>query len=160
MLVKNPVLLQMLEGIGEYYQDNIAAKYLRPAIYQLNLPKATWSLIEHFTGTAEYSDSVIHLEDLYRQIVAVGSFVSLARKELVLEKRIQTFHYSIPPQDRLLHEMSLKNFDANLNKFAALVHDFYHKLIEMDTNAAKNRNPVYTQIPETESVEQLLSGRR
>jgi hypothetical protein len=153
------MVIRLIEQISDHYRTNISNRFIRPALLQLPLDKMNWDQIEVLTEKVEqFRYQGFHLEDLYRQIIAVSRFVSIARRDLVPSLRGR-LSGSTSNADRVFREMAVNNFGANLQLFADMLNELFVKLVEIDKEAAKDQKPLYSQIPELADVgHQLISG--
>jgi hypothetical protein len=151
--------MRLIEQISEYYKTNISNRFIRPALLQLSLDKPTWDNIEDLTEKYDqYRYQGFHLDELYRQIIAIARFVYATRHEVApnLRHRLNVGGSSGP--DKVLRDMAVNNFSSNLHLFADLVFDLYQKVVEIDTASAKGQRPLYQTIPElTDIANQLLN---
>jgi hypothetical protein len=155
MNTQDPSISRILNQISEHYRTNIASRFIRPVLLQLPLDKQSWDLIEEL---AKGSNQSIHLDELYRKIMAAAQFIALARQELEssIRKRVAAFGGSGP--DKVLRDMAVNNFGSNLQVFADQINELFVKLVEMDRVQSKNRLPLYAKIPELANVGRLLVG--
>ena len=157
MLVKDAQVVRLIERIAEHYRTNISNRFIRPALLQLSLEKQSWDLIDDLTEKiSQYRYQGFDLIELYRQIVAAATFVSLARRDLVSSLRNRLVGSAGP--DKVLRDMAVNNFGSNLQIFGDLIGELYTCLIELDKNAAKKHRPIYTAIPEIGEVNRMLEG--
>jgi hypothetical protein len=157
--VKDSSIIGQIEQISVHYQANISNRFLRPLLLQLQIDKTTWDLIETLTERNEmYSYQGIHLDDLYRQILACARFVEAARRQVA--PFIKTRLNSTPAsgQEKILRDMAANNFSSNLRVFADSVHDLFASLVEHDKKSARNKVTVYDQMPELVNVGRMLVG--
>jgi len=156
--IKDAHILRLVEHIGEHYRTNISNRFLRPIILQMQIDKSTWDQIELLTEKTEsFIYNGVHLDDLYKQIAACARFVELARNNLTPTIRAKL--NAIPGgHDKTLRDMAASNFVSNLKVFADLLHELYMNLIEMDKAHCGKNKPVYTQIPELQSIDRFLAG--
>jgi hypothetical protein len=92
---------------------------------------------------------------LYRSIAALARFVSATRREIVptLKQRLANEVTS----DRILRDMAVNTFSANLNLLAELCCDLYARIKELDKAACqKNKRPIYEQMPEYFDLDNIL----
>jgi hypothetical protein len=157
--VKDAKIIGLIEQIGEHYRTNISNRFLRPLLLQLQLDKSTWDQIELLTEKLEiFRYQGFHFDELYQQIYACARFVEAARNNIIPSLRTKMGSSHSGP-DKILREMAANNFGSNLKVFADYLNELYVSLVEMDkTNASKNRQPVYTQLPELSDVGRLLVG--
>lgn len=155
MKIQDASIIRLVDRIGEHYRANIASRFIRPSLRQLPFDNQSWDLMENLT---ERQDSGIHLEELYRQIVAAANFVSLVRRDLLPGLRGRIAREDASGSDRVLRDMAINNFGSNLQVFADLIHELYMKLVEMDKAEAKGRMPLYAKMPELNNIGTFLIG--
>ena len=157
MLITDAHVVQLIERIGEHYRANISNGFIRPALYQAPVAKQTWDLVEALAKTDQSQSPSYHLEELYHQIAATATFVSVLRHDLipVLRNRLPKDGTA---SDRVFREMAMNNFSSNLQLFADLVNQLFVLLVELDTTNVKKRRPLYTTIPELKEVSSMLLG--
>jgi hypothetical protein len=155
MQVSDAGVIRLIERIGEHYRSNISNRYIRPALLQLPFDNQSWDLMEDLTEKPP--TQAIHLDELYREIVAAAHFVSIIRRELpTIRSRAGRADPTSP--DRVLREMAVNNFASNLQVFADLVNELFVKLVDLDKNNAKGRMPLHAKMPELANVGRLLVG--
>jgi hypothetical protein len=155
MQVQDASITRLIERIGEHYRINISNRFIRPALLQLPFDNQSWDLIEDLTERATQG---IHLDELYRQIVAAAHFVALVRRELLPGLRNRIARGDASSQDRVLRDMAVNNFASNLQVFADLVNELFIKLVEADKADSKGHLPLYAQMPELTNIGRLLVG--
>jgi len=151
MQIKHPEIYSIIESIGLHYRNNIANRYTRPVLALLPLENTHWAQIEELTEkTSHYRYQGYHLDELYPMIIAIGKFILLARKQgLLMFKQSSSLSDSrLSSQDRLLRDMALSNFSANLNVLADSVNKLYIKTVELDKEDAGHKPAVYSRYPE------------
>jgi hypothetical protein len=156
MQVHDASITRLIERIGEHYRTNISNRFIRPVLLQLPFDNQSWDLMEDLTEKP--GTQAIHLDELYREIVAAAHFVSVVRRELVpgLRNRINRNDPASP--DKVLREMAVNNFASNLQVFADLVNELFVKLVAADKADAKGHAPLYTQMQDLSNVGRLLVG--
>ena len=155
MQVSDAGVIRLIERIGEHYRSNISNRYIRPALLQLPFDNQSWDLMEDLTEKPP--TQAIHLDELYREIVAAAHFVSIVRRELpTIRARVGRADPSSP--DRVLREMAVNNFASNVQVFADLVNELFVKLVDLDKNNAKGRMPLHAKMAELTNVGRLLVG--
>jgi hypothetical protein len=155
MQVQDASISRLVERIGEHYRTNISNRFIRPVLLQLPFDNQSWDLIEDLT---ERANQGIHLDELYRQIVAAAHFVALVRRELIPGIRSRISRGDASSQDRVLRDMAVNNFASNLQVFADLVNELFIKLVEADKADSKGHLPLYAQMPELTNIGRLLVG--
>jgi hypothetical protein len=155
MQVQDASITRLIERIGEHYRTNISNRFIRPALLQLPFDNQSWDLIEDLT---ERANQGVHLDELYRQIVAAAHFVAIVRRELIPGLRNRIGRGDASSQDRVLRDMAVNNFASNLQVFADLVNELFIKLVEADKIDSKGHLPLYAQMPELSNIGRLLVG--
>jgi hypothetical protein len=155
MQIQDASITRLVERIGEHYRTNISNRFIRPVLLQLPFDNQSWDLIEDLT---ERANQGIHLDELYRQIVAAAHFVALVRRELIPGLRNRMARGDAASQDRVLRDMAVNNFASNLQVFADLVNELFVKLVEADKADSKGHVPLYVQMPELTNIGRLLVG--
>jgi hypothetical protein len=154
--VKDASVFRLIERISEHYRANIANRFIRPALLQLALDRTTWDQIEVFTEKYEqFRYQGFQLDELYRQLSALARFIAAARREVVPSLR-HRLDGSVSSGDKVLRDMAINNFAANLQMVADLVFELYGKLVELDSMSTKDKRPLYKQIPEFGDIGELL----
>jgi len=155
MQIQDATVSRLIERISDHYRSNITNRYIRPALLQLSFDNQSWDLMEDLTE--KEVGPTIRLEEVYRQIIATARFVSIVRRDLPdLRTRVSRADPSAP--DKVLREMAVKNFGANLQVFADLVNELFIKLVEIDKSNTKGTATIYSQTPELANVGRLLVG--
>ena len=158
MRIKDAQIIRQIEQLGEHYRTNLANRFLRPLLLQLQIDKHTWDQIEFFTEKIELLQfDGIHLDELYRQIAACAKFIEVARNNLIPSLK---YKVSAMPNnsDKILRDMAASNFSSNLQVFADLLNEIYISLAAMDKKNSGEKPPVYTQVMELQSLGRLLVG--
>ncbi|MDR2313096.1 MAG: hypothetical protein LBE02_01015 [Spirochaetaceae bacterium] len=155
MQIHDASITRLIERIGEHYRTNISNRFIRPALLQLPFDNQSWDLMEDLTE--KVPSQTLHLDELYREIVAAAHFAAVVRRELVpgLRNRISRDPSS---SDKVLRDMAVNNFASNLQVFADLVNELFVKLVEADKADAKGHVPLYTTMPDLANVGRLLVG--
>ncbi|GHV85421.1 hypothetical protein AGMMS50230_10290 [Spirochaetia bacterium] len=156
MQIQEASITRLIERIGEHYRSNISNRFIRPALLQLPFDNQSWDLMEDLTE--KVPTQALHLDELYREIMAAAHFVALVRRDLVpgLRNRIGRNDPSAP--DKVLRDMAVNNFASNLQVFADLVNELFVKLVDVDKANAKGHMPVHAQMPDLANVGRLLVG--
>jgi hypothetical protein len=148
--VRDPVILQMVEKLGEHYRANIDTRFIRGALLQLPVEKKQWDLIEDLTSASQSCFQGFTLSTLYCQLAAVAKLASLARRDLVpnIRSRVPALGSNSGPE-RTLRDMAVNTFETNMDIFMQMTTRIFAALVELDKADQKNgRRPLYTQMPE------------
>ncbi|MDR2923890.1 MAG: hypothetical protein LBU85_11205 [Treponema sp.] len=153
-------VVRLIKQLVDHYRTNISNRFIRPVLMQLQFDEVLWGQIESLT---ERFDQLgyqgYHMEDLYRQISALGKFVDVVRRELAPTLRYRIGSNFSDKTDKVLRDMAINNFSANVQVFGGLIYELYNKLIEIDTASAKGRRPpIYKQYEGLADIEEKLLG--
>ncbi|GHU85598.1 hypothetical protein FACS189473_4710 [Spirochaetia bacterium] len=155
--IRDPQVIRLIEQLGEYYRTNIANRYIRPALLQLQVEKSDETLMKNLTEKSDqFNYDGFMLDDLYRQIAAAAGFIAAARRELVPNLRSLVSGTNSSGEEKVLRDMAVSNFSANLKVFADLLNELYVYLTELDKAAADGRQPLYQRMPELYAIGQKL----
>jgi hypothetical protein len=155
--IKDAQVMRLIERIGEHYRTNISNRFIRPALLQLPLDKTTWDNIETLTEKYEqFRYQGFHLDELYREVAATARFVAATRREVAPSLRSRLNNGSVGTGDKVLRDMAVNTFTANLNIFADLLKELYVRLVDIDVGGAKGKTPLYQQVPEYGTIEEML----
>jgi len=155
--INDDSVVRLVKQIADHYKSNISNRFIRPVLLQLQFDDMLWVQIESMTErTEQLAYQGYHFDDLYRQISALTKFVDAVRREIAptIRYRIGT-NYS-DKTDKVLRDMTIHNFSANLQVFASLIYELYNKLVELDTAASKGKRPVYKQYTDLEDIKEKL----
>jgi len=155
-------VVRLIKQLVDHYQTNISNRFIRPVLLQIQFDDVLWNQIESLT---ERFDQLGYqgydIEELYRQIAALTKFVDAVRREVAPTLRYRIGNNYSDKTDKVLRDMAINNFSANLQVFAGFIYELYTKLVELDTEAAKSKrkNPIYKQHTELDDIEEkLLKG--
>jgi hypothetical protein len=155
--IRDPQIERLVESLGEHYRSNVANRFLRPALLQLPVDNGSWDLIEALTKkSGGFRSQGFMLDELYKQIAAAANLVEAARREFIGNLRNNLSINGAGP-DRILRDMAVNNFSANVQVFADQLNRLLLALVEIDKTASRGRRPLYTQIPELRDIKQKLA---
>lgn len=159
MSIKNTQIFSIIDRISEHYHQNIANRYIRKAFNDLTIGSDTWEKIGKLTETSEYARLQGYtFNELYENIYAMAIFVKKVRNEIGSNIRFMIGASQVSGNEKLLMDMAVINFDANLGLLADMVNELYMKTIELDRAEAKGRAPIYTRIKELGDIGKMLIG--
>jgi len=162
MPIKDQAIFAIIDKLADHYHNNINTRFTRKAFISMDIDQATWNHIEALTDKSEYYRlQGYDLEELYDMILSMAKFVYKARKEVQPNLRIllglgggSMFgrSSSSSPADKVLLEMAIKNFSANIGVFIDLLNELYFKVVETDKRLAAKQSPMYERIPELKQI--------
>jgi len=154
--VRDAQIMRLIERIGEHYRTNISNRFIRPALLQLSLDKTTWNYIETLTEKFEqFRYRGLDLDELYLHIAATARFITATRREVAPSLR-HRLDGSSSGQDRVLRDMAVNTFAANLELFADMIFELYNRVKDIDEIDSKDKRPLYEQVPEFSNIEDML----
>ena len=167
MSIRDEKLFKILEKLRSHYQNNLNNRYIRKALLHMKVPTGTWNALERLTEKSDfYKIQGIQYKELYEQIYAAATFVYHARNDVLprlkglLSGGTETV-FSRPkpgePKDKVLLEMAINNFPANLGVFSDLVNELYVRAAELDREEHPGQKPVYEHMPELKELGKLLT---
>jgi len=155
--IKDAQVMRLIERIGEHYKTNISNRYIRPALLQLQLDKTTWDNIEGLTEKFEhYRYEGFHLDELYRQLDATARFIAATRREVAPSLRYRLSEGGSGGPDKVMRDMAVNTFSANLDLFTKLVCELYYKVKDIDLANASAKGPLYEQMPEFKNLDNMI----
>ena len=139
MEIKTPEVYSMIEAIGEHFRANISNRFTRGALAVLPLDNAAWGQIEELTEkTDNHRFQGYTPDELYVSILAIARFISMARRQVPQSLRYGNAG-NLSPQDRILRDMVVNNFNSNLNILADLLNTLYMKIVEIGRASCRER---------------------
>jgi hypothetical protein len=158
--IRDAQVMSLVERIGEHYRTNIANRFIRPALLQLQLDKTTWNLIETLTEKFEqFRYQGFQIDELYRQVTAASRFAAATRREVAPNLRYRLSGGASGPE-KVLRDMAVNAFSPNLSLMADLLGELYDRLKTLDVAASKDKRPIYQQMPELYGLEEVITSAR
>jgi hypothetical protein len=159
MQIQDARIIRLIERIGEHYRSNIANRFIRPALLQLQIDNQAWNLIEILMDRGDqFRYQGYELDELYRQIAAAADLVFQARTNLIPGIRNRQSIAAMTGPDKVLRDMAVNNFASNLQVLADLLNELFVLLVEVDKIQARGHKPLYAQMPEVADLGQRLIG--
>ena len=166
MPIKDNEIFGLIERVSVHFQNNLNNRYMHKALISMKLSRTAWDHLERLTGKIDnYKLQGYDLHELYDQIHSAAQFVHHARAEVLPNIRsllgggAHTFlarEAGRPETDRVLREMAVNNFSANLGILADLVNELYVKTVGLDKATHPKGTPIYQRMPEMKEIGQLL----
>jgi hypothetical protein len=161
MQTNDEQIMNLIETIGQHYRHNLGTRYVRNSFSVLQLEQRDWDLIESVTEKANYyQHQGYHFDELYDRVLALGRFVFHARRELQPQLRARLGAGGVGPaptgNERLLRDMAVNNFGANLSILADMVNELYALTVAADNAAARGHRPVHQTIEELKQLGSYL----
>jgi hypothetical protein len=167
MSIRDEELFKILEKLRDHYHNNLTNRYIRKALLLMKVPTGTWDAIGRLTDKSDYYKiQGYQYKELYEQIHAAATFVFHAKtdvlprlKSLLGEGPETVFSRkkSDSSKDRILLEMAINNFPANLGVFSDLVNELYVRAAKLDREEHPQGKPVYAHMPELKELGKMLT---
>jgi hypothetical protein len=170
MSIRDEELFKIIEKLQNHYHNNLTNRFIRKALLLMKVPTGTWDTLGRLTDKTDYYKiQGYQFKELYDQIYAAATFVYHARtdvlprlKSLVGEDSSTVFsrQKSDKPdagKDKVLLEMAITNFPANLGVFSDLVNELYVRAVKLDRAEHPKQKPVYEHMPELKELGRLLT---
>ncbi|MBN2553650.1 MAG: hypothetical protein JXB06_12815 [Spirochaetales bacterium] len=162
--VRNEEIFKIVDKIREHYHTNLNNRYVRKALLLMRVPRGTWDAIARLTEKTDfYKIQGYPYKDLYEQIHAAATFVHHAKVEAIPRLRDllsggtrTVFSREKGGEDKVLLEMAINNFPANLGVFSDMIDSLYVKTVEQDKADHPNERPVFERMPELKEIGRLL----
>jgi len=166
MVVKEIEVFQIIDRISNHYKNNINNRFLRKALLNVTLDKASWESIEKITNISDnMKPQGLRLEELYDSILALANFVFRVRQDILPNIRVLASDggnsiFSGSPgvgnADKILKNMAIGNFPVNLKLLADMINELYVKAVELDKRGHPGTSPEYASNPELKTLGVLL----
>ena len=167
MPVKDQDIFNQIDSLQDHYHNNIYNRYIRKAFMHMSLPRSEWDALERLTEKSDfYRIQGYPYKELYEMILAAATFVHHAREEVLPNIKnllaggsdtVFTRSDKSGGSDRILRDMAINNFPANLGVFSDMVHELYVKVAALDKREHSGGKPIYERLPELKEMGQLLS---
>ena len=162
--LRNEKIFKIVEKIRDHYHTNLNNRYIRKALLLMKVPRGTWDAIARLTEKTDfYKIQGYPYKELYEQIHAAATFVHHAKmevaprlRELLAGGTKTVFSRSKPEEDKILLDMAINNFPANLGVFSDLINSLYVKTVEQDKADHPGERPIYERMAELKEIGRLL----
>jgi hypothetical protein len=164
MSIRNEEIFKIIEKIRIHYHTNLNNRFIRKALLLMKVPRGTWDAIARLTEKPDfYKIQGYPYKELYEQIHAAATFVHQAKidvaprlRALLSDGTDTVFSRQKGGEDKILLDMAINNFPANLGVFSDLVNELYVKAVEQDKAEHPNERPVFERMPELKEIGRLL----
>jgi len=159
MIVKDPEIIRLIQELGEHYRNNISSKYVKKAFLNLTLDIGDFNRIESFTEEAEYAISFEYgLNELYDRILALARFIHDVKTNILpnLKGLAGSIDGVDAEKEKILRDIAINNFPANLGILSDKVHQLFIKVFELDKKTNGEKNPFFNRNPALKEIGQLL----
>ncbi len=166
MSTRNEQIFKIVDKIRNHYHTNLNNRFIRKALLVMKVPRGTWDAIARLTEKSDfYKIQGYPYKELYEQIYAAATFVHHAKIEVIprlsslLSDGPDTFfsrQKGAAKNDRVLLDMAINNFPANLGVFSDLINELYIKTVELDKADHADTTPVFKRMSELKELGRLL----
>jgi hypothetical protein len=160
MLITDPNIIGQIEFIITHFKTNITNWLMRPVLLHLPIDKQIWDEIDAFTNRDKQLEfQGIPLEELYRHLFSISTFVAAVRRDLPsVIRRCRSIEYS--ESDKVYRNMAVNNFSSNIKVLADQLNDLYCKAVELDKlYVEKDQQPLYLSVPAYQEIGKMLTGK-
>jgi hypothetical protein len=167
MSIRDEELFKIIEKLQNHYHNNLTNRFIRKALLLMKVPTGTWDTLGRLTDkSGYYKIQGYQFKELYDQVYAAATFVYHAKtdvmprlKSLLGEDTSTVFSRQKPDasKDRILQEMAINNFPANLGVFGDLVNELYVRAAALDRAEHPKGKPIYEHMPELKELGRLLT---
>jgi len=162
--LRDEKIFKIVEKIRDHYHTNLNNRYIRKALLLMKVPRGTWDAIARLTEKTDfYKIQGYPYKELYEQIYAAATFVHHAKvevtprlRELLSAGTDTMFSRGKPEEDKILLDMAINNFPANLGVFSDLINKLYLSAVEQDKVDHPDVRPMYERMPELKELGRLL----
>jgi len=161
MRLKDEDVFALVDKLGVHFRANISNHFTERMLASIPLDAETRNLIVEITERGEsYQGPGYHLDDLYRQIVALARYVYQIRQDILPHIRTlsPTRAACIDQADRIRRDMAISNFGPNLKILSDTLSELYVKVVALDKEASGERSPAYSKQPELREIGRYLVG--
>lgn len=164
MSIRNEEIFKIIDKIRNHYHTNLNNRFIRKALLLMKVPRGTWDAIARLTEKTDlYKIQGYPYKELYEQIHAAATFVHQAKIDVAPRLRIllsggteTVFSRQKGGEDKILLDMAINNFPANLGVFSDLINELYVKAVEQDKADHPNERPVFERMPELKEIGRFL----
>jgi len=164
MSIRNEEIFKIIEKIRNHYHTNLNNRFIRKALLLMKVPRGTWDAIARLTEKTDlYKIQGYPYKELYEQIHAAATFVHQAKigvaprlRALLSDGTETVFSRQKGGEDKILLDMAINNFPANLGVFSDLINELYVKAVGQDKADHPNERPVFERMPELKEIGRLL----
>jgi hypothetical protein len=167
MSIRDEELFKVLEKLRDHYHNNLTNRYIRKALLLMKVPTGTWDALGRLTEKSDYYKiQGYQYKELYEQIYAAATFVYHAKTDVLPRLRsllgegpetVFSRQKSDAGKDKVLLEMAINNFPANLGVFCDLVNELYVRAAKLDREEHAASKPVFEHMPELKELGKLLT---
>jgi len=167
MSVRDEQLFKIIDKLQTHYHNNLNNRYIRKALLLMKVPTGTWDALGRLTEKNDiYKIQGYNYKELYEQIHAAATFVFHAKIDVLPRLKgmpaggmetVFSRGKADEPKDRILLEMAINNFPANLGVFSDLVNELYVRAAKLDREEHPKEKPVYEHMPELKELGKLLT---
>ncbi|TFG59463.1 MAG: hypothetical protein E4H36_13775 [Spirochaetales bacterium] len=164
MVLTDGDVINAIKKLGEHYRKNISNKYIRKGFNTMQIDLHAWELIDDLAKETTFFGDY-RFDELYERILAMAEFVSKAKKQLLPNIRTLVVSASdsaisrsgsLTANEKLLRDIAVSNFPANLAILADLVNDLYVKVVEYDRKTHGPSEAAYNRMQELSRIGELL----
>lgn len=162
MQYRSQELFQKIETLAVHYTTNLMSPYLKAPLANLPLTRRDNDEIELLTARIDvYRHQGYHLDELYWKLLAMARFVKTAQFQWGsgLKTQVVARYAGRPSSERVMAEMVVNNFPANLELLASQVMELFVMVKAEDQAQNQGKARELRGVPEAKEIPELL-GRK
>jgi len=159
MQYRSQELFQKIEALAAHYKTNIFSPSLKAALSNLPLSRRDNDEVELLVARIDvFRHQGYHLDELYLKLLALARFVKMAQAQWNggLKAQIVARHSTRPAAERVMAEMVVNNFPANLAVLADKVFELYEMTRTEDRAQNGGKTKALAGVPEAKEIPALL----
>lgn len=148
-----------INEIKNHYHSNLNNKYLKSLKSKIRLSPIVSREVEHLLNfEILYVDTRGSLNDLYAAIAALGVYIEELNKRVVpfLKSYLELHREQYDGNEKILFQMTIKNFPMNITILENHLREFYAILIEYDKNKFQ-KDAIYLRSKNINSIEKFFN---
>ena len=162
MLVREPVIIEMIVRLAEHFNMNVATRFIRPLLAPVFSDSSVSRRISDLTDNpSELSEHGVPLDELYLQINAMAVFIKDVRTSILpnMNSISNSGLKSVNDPQKIYRDMALSNFKSNIDLLSRYTSELFEAVEVFD----KSRNPagksVFSKISENTETARLLQEK-
>jgi len=159
MQYRSQELFQRIEALAAHYSSNLMSPYLKASLANLPLSRRDSDEIELLTARIDvFRHQGYHLDELYLKLLAMARFIKTAQFQWTsgLRSQVVARYAGRPGSERVMAEMVVNNFPANLSVLADQVMELFALVKSEDQAQNEGKARVLRGIPEAKEIPALL----
>ena len=159
MLVREPVIIEMIVRLAEHFTQNVATRFIRPILAPVFSDSSISRRISDLTDNpSELSEHGIPLDELYLQINAMAHFIKDVRLSIL--PNINTISNSglknANDSQKIYRDMAFSNFKSNIDLLSQYTIELFEAVEAFYKRKNAGGKPLFSKIAENTETSKLL----